>query len=360
VVGTGKLDLNFVNEGPIYASNDWSKLKSNQPFFAQINTPEAEYDIYDRKSASKPRVEWVGEHEHPQVATPDNVTPPPYYPDHEITRQEWARYLNSVSGMDRRVGWVLEQLRKDGLADNTVIMFFADNGRLEARGIHWCYDTGLHVPMIIHWPKNFAAPPQCRPGAVCDQVISLLDLTATTLAIAGISRPPGMQSRIFLGERADPPRTYAFSARDRIDETVNRIRSVRDARYHYLRNYMPQQSFASLNRYKEKCFLVKPLMRKLHKQGKLEGPAAELLKPLPYEQLYDTQADPHEIRNLAGSNKPEHREALLRLRAALDTWLVETGDLGQWPEPPEIVAPFEKEMHDWFGTPAWYVPPRQP
>ena len=113
VVGTGKLDLNFVNEGPIYATTDWSQLASHQPFFAQINTPEVEYDIYDRKSASKPRVEWVGEREHPQIATPQNVTPPPYYPDHEITRQEWARYLNSVSGMDRRIGWVLEQLRKD-------------------------------------------------------------------------------------------------------------------------------------------------------------------------------------------------------------------------------------------------------
>ncbi len=354
VAGTGKLDLNFVNEGPLYQSNDWSALKSNQPFFAQINMPEVEYDIYDRQSANKPRIEWVGEDEHPPIATPDNVTPPPYYPDHEITRQEWARYLNSVSGMDVRIGRIIEQLRKEGLADNTVIIFFADNGRLEARGIHWCWDTGLHVPMIVHWPKNFPAPSQYKPGKTVDEVISLLDLTATTLGIAGVQRPPGMQSRIFLGERADPPRTYAFSARDRIDETVNRIRSVRGRRYHYLRNFMPGQGFASLNRYKEKCFLVKPLMRKLHAQGKLTGPPAELMEPLPFEQLYDTQADPHEIRNLVESTEPEHRGALLRLRAALDTWIVETGDLGQWPEPPEIIVPFEKEMHDWFGTPKWY------
>jgi len=354
VAGTGKLDLNFVNEGPIYQTNDWSKLKANQPFFAQINTPEVEYDIYDRKSASKPRVKFVGEEDHPKIATPDNVTPPPYYPDHEITRQEWARYLNSVSGMDQGIGRILKKLRDDGLADNTVIMFFGDNGRLEARGIHWCYDTGLHVPMIIHWPKNFPAPPQYKPGSVNGQVISLLDLTATTLWIGGVPRPALMQSRIFLGDRADPPRKFAFSARDRIDETVNRIRSVRDKRYHYLRNYMPQQGFASLNRYKEKCFLVKPLMRKLLAEGKLEGPPADLLEPLPYEQLFDTKADPHEIKNLAESDSPEHRKALLRLRTALDVWITETGDLGQWPEPPEIVAPFEKEMHDWFGTPEWY------
>ncbi len=353
-VGTGKLDLNFVNEGPIYQSEDWSALKSNQPFFAQINMPEVEYDIYDRKTADKPRVKWVGEDEHPQIATPENVTPPPYYPDHEITRQEWARYLNSVSGMDVRIGWILEQLRKDGLADDTIIIFFADNGRLEARGIHWCWDTGLHVPMIIHWPKNFPPPARYEAGSVNGTVISLLDITATTLNIAGIPRPMIMQSRAFLGEHADLPRTYAFSARDRIDETVNRIRSVREQRYHYIRNYMPTQGFASLNRYKEKCFPVKQLMRKLDAEGKLSGPAAELMEPLPPEQLYDTENDPYEIHNLANSDKPEHREALLRLRAALDTWIIETGDLGQWPEPPGVVEPFEKEMHEWFGTPDWY------
>lgn len=358
-VGTGKLDLNFVNEGAIYDSADWAALKSHQPFFGQINTPEAEYDIYDRKSASKPRVEWVGEREHPQIATADNVTPPQYYPDHPVVRQEWARYLNSVSGMDVRVGHILKKLKDDGLADNTVVIFFADNGRLEARGIHWCYDSGVHVPLIIHWPKGIPAPAQFKAGAVNDDVISLLDITATTLSIAGVPRPAGMQSRIFLGDKADPPRKYAFSARDRIDETVNRVRSVRDERYRYIRNLVPGQGFTTLNRYKEKCFLVIPLMRELRAQGKLSGPAAELMQPFPAEQLFDTERDPHEIQSLVDSTVPEHREALLRLRAALDVWMTETGDRGEHPEPPGIVAPFEKEMHDWFGTPAWYVPARR-
>jgi hypothetical protein len=177
--------------------------------------------------------------------------------------------------------------------------------------------------------------------------------------MAGITPPLNMQSRVFMGEQADPPRKYAFSARDRIDETVNRIRSARDKRFHYLRNYMPEQGFASLNRYKEKCFAVKPLMRELYAEGKLSGPAAELMEPLPYEQLYDTEADPHEIHNLAESDKPEHREALLRLRAAMDTWIAETGDRGEIPEDPAISAPFVKEMHDWFGTPDWYVAPKK-
>ena len=356
-VGTGKLDLNFVNEGPLYSTDDWSTLKDNQPFFAMINMPEAEYDIYDRKSAEKERVPWVGEEWHPQIATPENVNPPPYYPDHQITREEWARYLNSASGMDVRIGWILDQLREDGVADNTIVVFFSDNGRLDARGIHWAFDSGLHVPLIIYYPPGLEdiAPEQFVRDSVSDQVISLLDMTATTLDMAGIDKPEGMQSRSFFGDHAEEPRTYAFSARDRIDETEMRIRSVRGERYHYLRNYNAQQGFPTLNRYKEKCFLVKPLMREMLAAGTLTGPAYDLMQPRPYEELYDTELDPHEINNLIDSDDPEIQQVLAAMRATQDEWEERTGDLGAIPEAREIVAPFEKEMHDWFGTPDWYT-----
>ncbi len=355
-IGTGKLDLNFVNEGKLYDSLQWNELKSHQPFFAQVNLPEAEYDIYDRKSAEKERVPWVGEEWHPQIATPKNVSPPPYYPDHPIVREEWARYLNSVSGSDLRVGKILARLRADGLDDDTVVIFFADNGRLTARGIHWPFDPGLRVPLVVRDAKNFGLLTEAEAaGAVSQRVVSLLDLTATTLFLAGVERPAGMQSRVFLGSDADPERNYAFAARDRIDETVVRMRSVHDARYHYVRNYTPGAGFETLNRYKEKCFLVKPLMRQLKAAGTLTGPPLELMQPFPDEMLYDTANDPHEIRNLASSKMPEHQAALARLRAALDTWVVESGDRGYIAEPPELVAPFEQEMHEWFGTPDCYL-----
>ncbi len=358
-VGTGKLDLNFVNEGAIYHENSdrWETLHSHQPFFAVVNAEENEYDIYDRKSVEKERVEWVGELLHTRHAKPGSVTPPPYYPDHPVVREEWARYLNSVSGMDQRFGKVLDQLRADGLEDDTIILFFGDNGRLEPRGIHWCYDNGLRVPMIIRWPKNFPAPAQISPGAVDDRLLSLIDVTATTLALAGQPKPPLMQGRVFLGDHAEPPRIFVFAARDRIDETRQRIRSVHDERYHYIRTLSSGPTFASLNRYKEKCFPILPVMRQLHAEGRLSGPPLELMQRTgPCEELYDTQTDPHEVHNLLGSNDPIHREALIRLRAALDTWMVETGDRGEFPEPDEIVAPFAEEMHQWFGTPAWVLP----
>jgi len=354
-IGTGKLDLNFVNEGPIYhpGSDDWSALARRPPFFAVVNSPEIEYDIYDRQSAKKERVKWVGEDEHEQHATPEKVAPPPYYPEHRLVREEWARYLNSVSGLDRRFGRVLERLRRDGLEDDTLIVFFGDNGRLEPRGIHWCYDSGLRVPLILKWPKNFPPPRDYRPGAVDDRIVSLIDVTATTLALVGLARPL-LQGRVVLGALAEPARQYAFAARDRIDETVLRIRSVHDERYHYIRNFSDGPTFSSLNRYKEKCFPIHPLMREWHAAGRLTGPARELMERRgPSEELYDTEADRHEVRNLADSPRPEHREALARLRGALESWMVETGDRGAVPEPPGVVAPFAREMHEWFGTPAW-------
>ncbi len=309
-VGTGKLDLNFVNEGPIYdeGAADWSILKDRQPFFAVVNAEENEYDIYDRQSRLKPRVEWVGERQHEQIARPETVTPPLYYPDHPVVREEWARYLNSVSGMDRRFGRVLDQLRTDGLERNTVIIFFGDNGRLEPRGIHWCYDNGLRVPMIVRWPSEFPPPRHYRAGSVDDRLISLIDVTATTLTVAGLSPPPLMQGRAFLGDEAGPPRRFVFAARDRIDETRQRIRSVHDERFHYIRTLSSGPTFASLNRYKEKCFPILPVMRSLQAAGKLSGPALELMQRTgPCEELYDTQVDRTKFRT--SSRRPIPRIA---------------------------------------------------
>ena len=356
-VGTGKLDLNFVNEGPLYHTNDWGEIqkahRNGRPFFAMINCVENEYDIYDRQTYKYDRVPWDGEEQHPQVATPDNVTPPPYYPDHPITRDEWSRYLNSVSGMDLRIGWILEQLEEDGMTEDTIVVFFGDNGRMEPRGIHWLWDSGIHVPLIIAYPNTMEAPEGYAPGGVNDDVVSLIDLNPTTLAMAGVDKPFGMQARRFLGADRDPARRFAFSARDRIDETQLRMRSVRGARYHYIRNFSEGQGFAALNRYKEKCFRIKPLMRELLSAGKLEGAPLELMQPMPEESLYDTFADPHEIHNLAGSAEPEHQAILREMRAALDTWMVETGDRGVFPEAEDVVAPFLPEMEAWFGTPEW-------
>ena len=331
--GTGKTDWNFTPRAKPYDSDRWADLKSNQPFYAQINFPETH-----RGSA------WNNAHKSiPRKADPARVTIPSYYPDHPTTRRDWAQYLNTAMALDRKVGIVLRKLEEDGLADNTIVIFFGDHGRAMVRGKQWCYDSGLHVPLIIRWPTGLATPAQYRPGSVNDQLISAIDLSATTLALAGVARPATMQGRVFLGPQADPPREYVFSARDRCDETVFRIRTVRNKRYRYIRNFMPDRPFLQLNRYKEKQYPVIHLIRELYAQGKLNPTQAVLAAPRrPAEELYDLDNDPYEVRNLAGS--PDHAAVLAKLRGVLTNWIEESNDQGRTIEPPEIHEYWEKRQ----------------
>lgn len=320
--GTGKTDWNFAHDGKPFDSDRWDKLKRKGPFFAQVNFQETH-----RKFHAPKRVD------------PAKVVLPPYYPDHPVTRADWAEYLDAAGELDRKVGQILRQLEADGLADDTLIVFSADNGQAHVRGKQFCYEEGLHIPLIIRWPKSFPRPEHFAPGTVDDRLIEAIDLAPTLLAIAGVAKPAGMQGRIFLGDRAEPPRQYAFGARDRCDETVFRIRTVRDDRHRYIRNFTPDRPFLQPNQYKERSYPVWNLLKELDAQGKLTPVQKVLTGPtMPTEELYDLQADPHEIHNLATSDDPGHRATLDRLRGVLDRWIEETGDQGRTPEPPAVAA----------------------
>ena len=320
--GAGKTDWNFtVTEKPFESAN-WDDLKSHQPFYAQINFHETHRDYHA-----------------PPKADPAKVQIPPYYPDHPVTRKDWAEYLDAATELDRKIGLVLAQLESDGLADSTVIYFFGDHGESHVRGKQFCYEEGLHIPLIVHWPKNFPAPKQITAGKVDDRLIEAIDFAPTMLDIAGANKPEKMQGRVMFGEHADAPREYAFGARDRCDETVFRLRTVRDARWRYIRNFTPERPFLSPNEYKEKQYPVWNLLKELHAQGRLTPAQEFLCQPtMPPEELYDLDADPHEIKNLAASPAPEHQDALKKLRGVLEKWIVDTDDKGRIAEPPEVVA----------------------
>lgn len=336
--GTGKTDWNFDYDGKPFDSDQWSDLKNHQPFYAQVNFSEA------HRGGAWPEARKTLK----QLADPDKVVIPPYYPDHPLTRDDWANYLDSITNLDRKIGLILDKLRADGLAENTVIVFMGDHGQAMVRGKQWCYDSGLHIPLIIHWPAGLPAPKGYQAGTVSDQLISEIDVSATTLALAGIKKPEKMQGRVFLGPRSEPPREYVFGARDRCDETVFRIRTVRDARYRYIRNFDPERPFLQLNRYKETQYPVITLMRILHEQGKLTPVQEVLLAPSrPPEELYDLETDPDEIHNLADS--PQHRDVLNRLRGVLDRWIEESHDQGRTPEPPEVVAAWEQKQAEGYA-----------
>jgi arylsulfatase A-like enzyme len=320
--GTGKTDWNFTYTGQPFDSDDWSDLKSHQPFFAQVNFQETH-----RKFRA------------PAKADPAKVAIPPYYPDHPVTRQDWAQYLDAASELDRKVGLILEQLAADGLADNTVVIFSGDHGQAHVRGKQFCYEEGLHIPLMIRWPKGISAPKHYSAGKIDDRLIEAIDIVPTILDIAGAAKPPKMQGRILFGERAEPPRDYAFGARDRCDETVFRLRTVRDERYRYIRNFTPDRPFLQKNDYKERSYPVWNLLKELHAQGTLTPPQVALCQPtMPAEELYDLSTDPHQIHNLAGSTDPRHQAALAHLRSVLEKWIVDTDDQGRTLEPPEVAA----------------------
>jgi len=321
--GSGKTDWNFSYAGKPFDSDQWSELKSHQPFYAQINFQETHRTF-----------------KAPAKADPAKVELPPLYPDHPVARTDWAKYLDAASELDRKIGVILAQLEADGLADNTMVLFMGDHGQAHVRGKQFVYDDGLHVPLIVRWPKGIPAPKNFKPGTVSDQLVCSLDFTATSLALAGVKKPANMQGRVFLGDQSEPPRQHVFGARDRCDETMFRFRTVRDARYRYIRNFMPERAFLQTNAYKEAQYPVWNLIKELGAAGKLTGWQKNFyLSPtMPPEELFDMDADPHSMNNLVASTKPEHQAALKRLRGELEKWIEESNDQGRIPEPPEVTA----------------------
>lgn len=319
--GTGKTDWNFDSRGTGFQTGSWEELPARRPFLGQINLSETH----------RP-------YKGPRRVDPAAVTLPPYYPDHPVAREDYAAYLNDVLALDAKIGIILAAVERAGLADETIVLFMADHGESHVRGKQFVYEEGLHIPLIIRWPKNFPAPRQITPGKVDGRLIEAIDIAPTLLWAAGLPKPPKMQGRIFLGDDADPDRTRTFGARDRCDETVFRLRSVRDDRYRYIHNFTPERPFLQTNAYKERSYPVWTLLQELHAQGKLT-PEQEFLcgSSMPEEELYDLVEDPHEIRNLAQSDAPEHQAAVRRLREAVDRWIEETDDQGRVFETPETI-----------------------
>lgn len=316
--GTGKTDWNFNTTKP-FEGNDWTNRKEGQPFFAHLNLSLTHRKFLRSKT---------------DPTDPAAVEIPPYYPDHPITREDWAQYCDTINHLDAMVGNVLKHLDEEGLSDNTIVFFFGDHGRPHVRGKQWLYEGGIHVPLILRWPGKIKA------NTVNTNLVSLIDLAPTSLKLAGLAVPDHFEGQDMLGEEA---REYIVAARDRCDETVDRIRCVRDAQFKYIRNFMPERPYLQLNRYKEREYPVLRLLRRLHRDGKLP-PAQQsfLASTRPPEELYDIVKDPHELHNLAAS--PAHEAILEKMRTRLATWIETTGDQGEIPEDPTIALFWKNRM----------------
>jgi uncharacterized sulfatase len=328
VAWPGKTDFNFdVPKSYFDTTTNWLNNPRNhprKPFFAYLNLGQSHesqirltQEKFDELTSILPP-----EHRH----DPATAVVPPYHPDTEITRRDLAKYYDLVSVVDHRLGETLKKIEAAGLAENTVIFFFGDHGRGLPRSKRWVYDSGIRVPLIIKWPGKI------KPRTVREDLVSFVDFGATALALAGIKIPKEFDGQSILRPdgSAPEPRKYIYAARDRMDETPDRIRAVRDARYKYIRNFQPELPYAQRIVYGEEMPTMQE-WRRLNEAGKLSGPQKLFFAPTkPNEELYDTESDPHEINNLAQS--PNHNAKLSELRAALDEWLKKTGDLGAIPE----------------------------
>jgi arylsulfatase A-like enzyme len=310
-----KTDYQF--EPPISAWDEcgpnahWRNREPGQPFFAVFNpTFTHESGMWSRE-------------EEPLVTDPDRVVLPPYLPDTPKSRRALARHYDNIEKDDEYVGRILEQLEQDGLADNTVVMLWSDHGEGLPRAKRWTYDAGIHVPLIVRWPGKL------QPGTVSDRLVSLVDLAPTVLSLAGIGAPAHLHGRSFL-DQAEEPRTYVFAARDRYDESYDKVRAVRDNRYKYIRNDYPNHPYLQWISYSHQHPILQEMWR-LHLEDRLEGPQTLMLQPRrPVEELYDCEEDPYEIRNLA--DDPAYKPILKRMRAALEEWITQYGDMGDIPE----------------------------
>jgi hypothetical protein len=243
------------------------------------------------------------------------------------------------------------------------VFFWSDHGDGLPRGKRWTYDSGTEVPMIIRWPGYI------KPGSVIDRMISSIDFGPTVLSMAGIRKPYHMQGKSFLGKYEEDPRLFAFSARDRFDESYDMVRSVRDKRYRYVRNFYPNEPYIVWVPYRNTSPIMQELLR-LHAEDKLEGPQKLWFSETrPPEELYDCEADPYQINNVI--DDPGYASTLNRMRLAMNTWRMASRDMGDiseyamkemmWPggEQPETAPPHfvpnapgnrNKEMTDQGGT----------
>jgi len=307
----------------------WRKRKPGQPFFSVFNftsTHQGQINGSDKEFLTKYSSKLKLDERH----DPAKVKLPPYYPDTPMVRKIWARYYNLITFMDKHVGNLLGQLEADSLADNTIVFFFSDHGLGVPRHKRTLYDSGLHVPLIIRFPARYQSLSPAKAGRKTDRLVSFVDFAPTVLSLAGLPIPDYMQGRAFLGPKAEPPRKYVFGAASRVDEVYELSRCVRDKRYKYIRNYMPHLPYVQPSEYPDRAEIMQELRRAV-KEEELTGAQKLFWQPTkPIEELYDTQVDPHEIRNLADSS--QHKRILGRMRRVHRKWMSQTRDIGLLPE----------------------------
>ena len=301
-----------------------------QPFFAVFNfTVTHESGLFGDKAA-EPRRQLPPE----ARRRAGDVRVPPYYPDTPVIRESLAVRQELAAALDREVGRVLDELAADGLADDTIVFFWGDHGEGIPHGKRSLTEHGLRVPLVVHVPDRFAGTAVLPGGGpargATGTLVSLMDLGPTVLDLAGATIPAWMEGRSFLGPHATA-RDVVLGARDRMDAAPGFGRTARDARFRYVRNFLPWIGGDDLPDYATGVPITGEL-RRVRAAGTLPAGAGWFARTSrPPDELRDAVADPDEIHDLA--TDPARQADLERLREAVRGWMRSTRDTGILPEP---------------------------
>jgi hypothetical protein len=250
--------------------------------------------------------------------------------------------------MDAEVGAHLAALEASGLADDTIVFYYSDNGGVQPRSKRYCYDEGLRTALIMRVPKRWAHLAPASAGSKIGSPVSFIDLAPTILTLADIDPPAYMQGRSLVEKRRKQP-ALVFGMRNRMDERYDMVRTVRDERYRYIRNYSPHRPYGQHQAFEWQMDSYRAL-EKAYRAGTLNPVQARFFGEKPAEEFYDLKADPDEINNLIGVS--EHRSRIDAMRAALDAHMVNVNDNGFIPESSAI------EGYDASRAPGAYPLPR--
>lgn len=313
-----KEDYNLTKPGKVWDESSrkghWKNHSAGQPFFSIFNiTVSHESQLRKRPHTLK----------HDMAKAPI----PAYHPDTPEVRHDWAQYYDKVTEMDAQAGQRLKELEEAGLMDDTIVFFYGDHGSGMPRSKRWPYNSGLHVAMMVYVPEKFKhlAPKEYETGGVSDRLVGFIDLAPTLLSLAGIKPPDWMQGHAAMGKHEMAPQPYLFGFRGRMDERYDMVRSVRNQRYIYIRNYMPHLIYGQYLAYMFQTPTTQ-VWKRLYDQGKLNEVQSRFWQRKAPEELYDLQNDPDEVNNLVKS--PAHQVVLNELREALRKQTLRIRDVG--------------------------------
>lgn len=332
----GKTDYQFGEPFTIWDDQDaehpWRARPNDKPFFAMVNVLETHesalwpvdaFSMTPLVNLIRLRNLWVlwGKE---RLTDPATVEVPPYLPDTPIVRRDVARQYDNIAFAEKKLAQLLDDLEADGLTENTIVVVTTDHGDGFPRMKRAIYDSGIKVPLMVRFPDGRNA------GEQHNRLVSFVDIAPTFLSLAGLELPSHLHGQPIFDTPAENHRDYIIAGSDRFDSIEEHQRAIRDTRWKYIRNYRPDLPFFQPLPFRDELPTMQELWR-LHSEGNLTSAQAKyFVTPRPAEELYDTQADPHEITNLASD--PAHAATLERLRSAYDAFTERNGDLSAMPE----------------------------